>query len=318
MVSSEPSIDVVIPTWNGSGVLEDCLEALAAEQTPHSVFVVDNGSSDATAEMVRDRFPAAQLIALVENLGFGAAVNRGVAAGSAEAVVLLNNDANVLPGFLDIIVAPLSFDGVGMVAGVMLVPETGLIDAAGVEIDRGLAHFAYMAGFTIEELDHPPHGLLGPSGGAAAFRREALEEVDGFDEQLFAYCEDIDLALRLRAAGWSCVLAPAAWVEHVGSATLGLRTARQAAVASRSRGYILGRWRVGPRWVMTELVIGFLDSFVLRSPAPLMGRIRGLRHGRRLPRRTAGADVLEPAMGWWASLRRRFEVTREYERRHAR
>ena len=312
------SIDVVIPTWNGSNELSTCLEALAAEPTPHSVIVVDNGSSDGTQELVRERFPAVQLLDLGENLGFGKAVNRGVAAGNADSVILLNNDAYVQPGFLDAISAPLVEPGVGMVAGVLLVKATDVIDSAGVEIDRGLAGYSFMAGFSIDRLDNPPAGLLGPSGGAAAFRRVAYEEAQGFDEELFAYSEDVDLALRVRGAGWSCAFAPTARADHVGSATLGLRNVKQVSIASRSRGYMLGRWRVGAFWVATEFAIGLADCLLLRSRAPLAQRIGGFRIGRRMSARSPAPELLSSAMGWRASQRRRLNVVRSYERRRAR
>ena len=268
--------------------------------------------------MIKNRFPDVRLITLPENLGFSAGINRGVDASSAEVVVLLNNDANAEPGFLDAISRPFIDDGVGMVAGVLVVPGANIVDSAGVEIDRGLANFAYMGGSGVEKLKTPRQGLIGPSGGAAAFRRQAFEEVGGFDEAIFAYGEDLDLSLRLRANGWSCAFAPDARAIHVGSTTLGLRTVSQVAIASRSRGYMLGRYRIGPLWTITELVIGFVDCFLLHSTAPLVERMLGIHHGRKLPQRTADRSVIVGAMGWLASLRRRFEVTRAYERRHAR
>jgi N-acetylglucosaminyl-diphospho-decaprenol L-rhamnosyltransferase len=318
-MTAEPTRDVIIPTWNGSKVLADCLSALESEATPHSTIVVDNGSTDDTITIVKRRYPRVVVVELDKNLGFGAAVNRGVAAGRGEFVILLNNDANVRPGFLEEIGAPLADDeSVGMVAGVLRIPGTNLIDAAGVEVDRGLAGFAFLNGCPIGHLDWNQSRLLGPCGGAAAFRREVYESLGGFDEELFAYSEDIDLALRARGAGWKCVLAPKAQADHVGSASLGLRTVRQTAIAARSRGYILGRWRPGPVWVFTELIIGAIDCLVLRSALPLTERVRGIRHGRSLPRHSADPAVLRPAMGWWSALRRRFEVVRGYERRRAR
>jgi N-acetylglucosaminyl-diphospho-decaprenol L-rhamnosyltransferase len=317
-VAEQTAIDVVIPTWNGAAVLAECLAALEAEATPHTTIVVDNGSGDGTVEMVRERFPHVRLVALAENLGFGAAINRGVATGSGETLVLLNNDANVRRGFLEAISTPLAAAEVGMVAGVLLVPDTDAIDAAGVEIDRGLAGFSFMTSLPVERLADPPPGLLGPSGGAAAFRRSAFEAADGFDEEIFAYSEDVDLALRLHAMGWSCALAPAARADHVGSATLGLRSVEQIAISSWSRGYVMGRWRIGLGWIGTELAVGAIDCLLLRSTAPLGQRIRGLRDGRGLPSRRVPREAISGAMGWWRSLRHRLWVTRAYERRSER
>ncbi|MGH2947280.1 MAG: glycosyltransferase family 2 protein, partial [Solirubrobacteraceae bacterium] len=187
--------DVVIPTWQARDMLERCLDALEADPSPKRVIVVDNASGDGTVELIRERFPAVTLVELPENLGFGRAVNAGVRAGDGDAIVLINNDVLVEPGFVAAITAPLAADGVGMVAGLTTIPGTGAVDAFGIELDRGLA--AYNRG-----RHAPPGRLAMPSGGAAAYRRSAWQEVDGFDEALFAYGEDVDLGLRLRARGW--------------------------------------------------------------------------------------------------------------------
>jgi len=211
--------------------------------------------TDGTAALVREQFPDATLIELGQNLGFGRAVNRAAGEGDAEAIVVLNNDVNVESSFLAEIVAPLEDASVGMVAGVLLDSESGLIDAAGVEIDAGLAGYAYMGGLPLSALGRPAEGMLGPCGGAAAYRRSAFNGVGGFDERIFAYSEDLEIALRFRAAGWRCELAAGARGVHLGSATLGARTVEQARHAARSRGYVLGRYRVNARWLAAESAV---------------------------------------------------------------
>src|SRR4051794_19766312 len=104
------SIDVVIPTYNRADLLRGCLEHLARQDEPHTVIVVDNGSTDGTVELVREQFADVRLVALSETLGFGPAVNRGVEAGDGEIVVLINNDVDVEPGFLRAIAEPLRRD----------------------------------------------------------------------------------------------------------------------------------------------------------------------------------------------------------------
>jgi N-acetylglucosaminyl-diphospho-decaprenol L-rhamnosyltransferase len=301
-------IDVVIPSWNKSELLADCLEHLARQTVAHRVIVADNGSDDGTADMVRARFPSTMLIELEANLGFGRAVNRAVAAGSAEAIVVLNNDVNVESSFLAEILTPLEDASVGMVSAVLVDPRTGLIDAAGVEIDASLAGYAYMGGLTPEELQQPHPGLLGPCGGGAAYRRKAFEDVGGFDERIFVYSEDLEIALRIRAGGWQCALAPRARGLHLGSATLGVRTVEQVRHAARSRGYVLGRYRVSPPWLLTELGVATADALVLRSTVPLRARLAGWREGRAQTALPIPAGAVSPRLSPLRALRRRLRA----------
>ena len=303
-------VDVVIPSWNKAELLASCLDHLARQTIPHRVIVADNGSQDGTVAMVRERFPDVKLVELNENVGFGRAVNRAAAAGDGEAIVVLNNDVNPEPPFLAELVAPLAGDdGVGMVSGVLLDPATGLIDAAGVEVDGGLAGYAYMGGLDASELRSPSPGLLGPCGGAAAYRRRAFESLGGFDERIFVYSEDLELALRMRADGWRCELAPGARGMHLGSATLGARSVAQVRLAAWSRGYVLGRYRVGLSWLLMEIGVTMVDLLVLRSAAPLE-RVRGWRVGRSLPRRPISEESVSPSLGRLSGLRRRLRAAR--------
>jgi GT2 family glycosyltransferase len=301
-------IDVVIPSWNRRELLADCLQHLAGQTVPHRTIVADNGSTDGTAALVREQFPDATLIELGQNLGFGRAVNRAATEGDAEAIVVLNNDVNVEPSFLSEIVTPLEDASVGMVAGVLLDPAKGLIDAAGVEVDASLAGYAYMGGLSASALERPPEGMLGPCGGAAVYRRSAFDAVGGFDERIFAYSEDLEIALRLRAAGWRCELAARARGAHLGSATLGARTAEQARHAAHSRGYVLGRYRVQPGWLAAEFAVAAADAVVLRSGAPLGARVSGWREGRALPSLPVPEGSVSPALRPVRALRRRWRA----------
>lgn len=300
------TIDVVIPTFDRRELLRDCLEHLSRQDPAHTAIVVDNGSSDGSGAMVRESFPSVRLVALKENLGFGAAVNLGAAAGNGEAIVVINNDVDVAPGFLAAVVGPLLRDpGIGMVSGVLLKPGGAVIDAAGLMIDGGLGGYAYLGGAPVQALDRPPGGLIGPCGGAAAYRRSAFDAVGGFDPEIFAYCEDVDIALRLLNAGWRCELAPDARGIHLGSATLGVRSLPQVRIASTSRGYLLGRYRVNPGWTLAALAIAVVDAVVLRSPAPMTACLRGLAHGLSRPRRPTPAHSRALGLRTAVGLRRR-------------
>ena len=300
----ERLVDVIVPTWNRRDLLLGCLASLAAQDLPHTVHVVDNGSTDGTVEAVRAAFPAAVVHALDENLGFGAAVNVAIRSGGSGAVVVTNNDVLAEPGFLARLVAPLTDPTVGSVAGVLLTADGTAVDAAGLVLDRGLAGYSHLHGQEPTALARAAEPF-GPCGGAAAYRRSALEAVGLFDEELFAYSEDVDLALRLAAAGWRCAPAFDARARHLGSATLGRRSVAQLERSAFARGYVLGRYRVGVAWVVMETAVGTVDAVLNSSLVPLRARVQGRRRGRALPRRDSGRAAAG-AMGVRAALRRRW------------
>ena len=122
------NIDVVIPTFNGWSLTERCLDHLAVQTVTHTVIVVDNGSTDGTPDLVRAKVPAARVIELGANLGFPVACNRGAAAGSAEVIVLLNNDVEARPDFLERLAQPLAEDPtVGSAAALLVQRMLGLV-----------------------------------------------------------------------------------------------------------------------------------------------------------------------------------------------
>lgn len=289
---------VVIPTFDGR---ERLLEALASlhRQTlqPAGITVVDNASSDGTAEAVVAEFPDVEVVRSERNLGFGRAINLGVASlpPEAEAVVLVNNDCICEPQFVEELVRPLGDPAVGMVAGVLLqgaAPD--LIDSAGIELDTTLGSWDHLWNRPVEELEGAADPV-GPCGGAAAYRLSAFRELGGFDETIFAYWEDVELALRFREAGWRCVLARDARALHEHSQTIGAASPTARQLEAFGRGYVLAKYRVGGRSILRRLKIAALDWPVLlvhlvvrREAAPTRARLRaralGLRAGpRRAP-----------------------------------
>jgi GT2 family glycosyltransferase len=284
-------------------MLARCLAHLGGQAD--AVIVVDNASGDGTVEMVRSRFPHVQVVELPDNCGFGRAVNAGVRAGRGEIVVLLNNDVDVEPGFVDAIVAPFADSSVGMVAGLTLMPGSGLVDAFGIELDPTLAAYNRLRG---RPVGSQAGVLAGPSGGAAAYRRSAYEAVGGFDEALFAYGEDVDLALRLRAAGWRAVSAPDARGVHVGGASIGVASPWQRELAGFARGYLLRRYgvlrgRFAVRALVFELLVVLWGLLRWRTLVPLRARVRGWRAGAG-SRRVVPGEAIDRSIGWREAFRR--------------
>lgn len=280
--------DVVVVTWRSGERVLRCLDRLQAQDHPHTTWVVDNASGDSTVEGIRSHFPDARVLELERNVGFGRAVNTAVAAGAAEAIVLVNDDVELEAGALGALVEPLADPCVGMVAGLTTLPGQELVDGFGIELDTTLAAYNRLRR---RKPDATPGVLLGPSGGLAAYRRSAFEEVDGFDTRLFAYGEDVDLALRLRNADWRAAAAPGARGVHVGGASVGLDSPRQRFLAGFARAFLLRRYGVlRGRHAARALAI---EALVVAA---------GLGHGRTL------AHVRGRVAGWRAAGRDRLAV----------
>src|SRR5215472_82651 len=306
-----PSVDVVIPTYGNWQLTESCLSRLREQTIPHLVTVADNGSRDGTPANVRTHLPEVRLVELGDNLGFAAACNRGVAAGDAEIVVLLNNDVECRPTFLEHLVAPFADDRVGLVAGSLVRPGELQIDSVGITADRTLAGFARLQGRPVGDAAAAQPVLLGPSGGAAAYRRAAWKAAGGLDENISFYAEDLDLALRLRSAGWTAAAAPDAVGVHLGSATAGQQSALQRYHGGVSRGYLLRRYgvlhrRTVVRALATEALVVAGDAVISRDLSALRGRVAGWRKGRGLPSRPMPPpECLDTSIGFRKSLRLR-------------
>ena len=254
----------------------------------------------------------AELLRVESNQGYSRAVNLAATRAQGDAVVLLNDDSVVDRGVVEAITAPLD-SGAGVVAAAGVMRDycaEGLIDTAGIEIDRTMLAFDYLNGEPVEVLDGPVADPFGPSGAAAAITREVFLEAGGFDEKLFAYWEDVDLALRLRRAGGRCTLAKDAVGTHEHSATLGSGSARKNYLMGYGRGYVLRKWgalsaRRLPAVLVRELALGGGQVLVDRNLGGVRGRARGLREASATRPYPSEALPADPP-GLAASLGRRW------------
>ena len=249
------------------------------------------------------------------NLGFGAAINRAALELDGDVLVLVNNDVVCEPRFVERITAPFDEPDVGLVAGVLLqsgAPE--LVDSAGIELDTTLGSWDYLWNRPATELEHAG-APVGPCGGAAAYRLPVFQELGGFDETLFAYWEDVDLALRFREAGWRCALAADARALHEHGQTLGAASPAARRLESFGRGYVLAKYRVAAGRPLLRVKIAALDWPVLavhlllrREAGPLRERLRARALGLRSPARRAPLDLA--TVGFGTALRRQAEQLR--------
>ncbi len=217
-------ISVVIPNWNGKRYLEVCLESLRRQSyRDFEIIVVDNGSTDGSVEFVRRAFPEVRLLGFERNKGFSAAANMGIRASGGDYVALLNNDTEADPGWLEELKKGLDSRGdVGFCASkVMFYDQRGVVNSAG----DAMSVTAYPRCIGNREPDSEEfrrvREVFGASAAAALYRKRMLYHVGLFDEDYFAYYEDVDLSFRGQLAGYRCLYIPTAVVYHRGSATTG-------------------------------------------------------------------------------------------------
>jgi len=217
---------VVIPTYNGRELLERCLASIVRHRPADpmleiEIIVADDASTDGTDEWLATAHPEVRLVRLERNQGFCAAANAGIAAARGRFIQLLNNDTKVAGGWIEAGLAPFADAAVGSVAPLVLVrSDPARVDSAGDAytlagwpIKRGHGQpAALFASRPIEEV-------FGASGSSAFYRADALRRTGGFDPLLGSYYEDVDLAFRLRWAGYRCLFTPGCLVHHDVSAT---------------------------------------------------------------------------------------------------
>jgi len=268
-----PSCDVSIITVNhdSSEYLRDCLKSLFLGERPVTceVIVVDNGSSDGCAEMVRGEFPAVRLIANQDNLGFARACNQGMRAARGRYLLLLNNDTRVPAGTLETLVATMDRSRDIGLLGCRLVGDDGRVQQSfgrtvgfAYEFARKFilnplfkrSHLSWVR--KMIDGAHDTELEVDWVRGACMFlRREALMEAGLMDENFFLYFEDGDLGVRIRRLGWRVVYTPAATIIHHGQASTHKSRRRSALEYRRSQMYYYKK-HYGP------LALAFLRSYL--------------------------------------------------------
>lgn len=291
-------VTVIILNWNGRRYLAPCLDALLAQDyQDFEIILVDNGSTDGSVDLVQAQYPEVRLILNEHNLGFAAANNQAIQASASEFVATLNNDTQVDQGWLGSLVDVMNAHSrVGMCACKMLFADRrNVINSAGIALDRAGIAWDRQGGQPDDPSETAVQPVFGPCAGAALYRRAMLDEIGLFDEDFFAYLEDVDLAWRGQLAGWQALYVPHARVYHHHSAT--------AQEGSPFKNRQLGRnkvWLIAKNYPMPYLlaylpvILGFDVAAVgyalltRREWSALQGRLDGLRglgkmFGKRQP-----------------------------------
>ena len=239
----------VVVSYNYGDLLERCVRSILAESSAPGpdVVVVDNGSTDGSIERLSAAVPAARIIAAPGNVGYARAANLGIAATEAPVVAVLNGDVELAAGVAAAMIAALDAGPrVGAVGPRVLNLDGSVYPSA--RTDPGLLVASAHAAFGLvwptnpwtrryRQLDSDPTRARDVdliSGAAVWLRREALDDVGGWDERYFMYMEDVDLCLRLRRAGWRIEYEPSGAVVHVQGASTSQRPYRMIAEHHRS------------------------------------------------------------------------------------
>lgn len=234
------NVSIVIPNYNGKHFLENCLKAVFAQTIENmEVIVVDNGSTDGSQEYL-DTYPGVRVLKMDKNYGFCGAVNAGIKEADSEYVILLNNDTEVEPDFAKELLTAIKADDRIFSCSSKMVQyhdRTRMDDAGDYYCALGWA-FGRGKGGPVENYDTPVN-IFASCAGAAIYRKKMLESLGYFDENHFAYLEDIDIGYRARIHGYKNVYAPKAVVYHVGSGFSGsAHNAFKVKLSSRNSVYL--------------------------------------------------------------------------------
>jgi GT2 family glycosyltransferase len=314
-----PEISVIIVNWNGKHFLRECLSSLR-QQTFRSfeTILVDNGSKDGSVEYARAEFPEVRILALAENRGFTGGNIAGLELATGELIVLLNNDTEAHPGWLEEIHnACLTHPAAGSFASKMMYfDDRQRIENCGFEID--------LAGTTVDlgrdTIDGPewssPRKVFGACGGAVTYRRSMLDHIGFLDDDFFMIYEDVDLSFRAQLSGYTCVYVPQAIVYHRYRSSIRTRPALQVFYSQRNIDLVLLKnlplgliLRSAPRRLLYELGAAFyflrlgngaafvrakLD--VLRQLPSLLRKRRGIQKHRTLTNSQLRAIMRGPGL----------------------
>jgi GT2 family glycosyltransferase len=293
-------LTVAIPSYNGRELLEEMLPSLLRQTLkPAGIVVVDDCSNDDSVDYLRAQWPQVRVVRLPVRSGVTAALNACLQAAQTELVGLFNNDMQLAPDCLHELVRELDRDReVGSVTPKMLdFADRSVLDGAGDMLSwRGGGMRRGHDERDVGQYDRAVE-VFGPCGGAALYRRAALQAVGDFDEAYFAYYEDIDWAFRAQLLGIGCRYVPTAILFHRGSATLGRGM-------SEFNGYHL--WR-NPIWLTVKCYPA--GALLRHAPALLRGQTGNLYTALRERKLRVWVRAMRDAIrGLSTALRKRREV----------
>jgi GT2 family glycosyltransferase len=306
------TVAAVIPHWNRRDLLQTLLTSLRRQTRPlDEVIVVDNGSTDDSTALAESM--GARVIRLEKNLGFAAAVNRGIQSTQTDWVAILNNDVTLAPDWIEKLLT--TAENAWFATGKILrTSDPSMIDGSFDEISRGACACRCGAGKPDGPVWNQPRRIRFAPMTAALFRRETFNRIGMLDESFGSYLEDVDFGIRCAEAGLEGVYEPAAVAQHRGSATLGEWNSDTVRLISRNQCLLAFKHFEGQaRWpiVAGQLLWGAVALRHGKGVAYLRGKLSGLRFPRtvRLEHPGTNRDTLRAIFE--ASERDIFELERQ-------
>jgi GT2 family glycosyltransferase len=279
------TVAAIIPHWNRRDLLGPLFDSLRAQTHPFDeVILIDNGSMDDSIDLAT--VYNSTVIRLGENLGFAAAVNRGIASTTADWIAILNNDVILAPDWLEQLLN--KADGVGFATGKILnAADHSLIDATFDEISRGACAWRCGAGKPDAPIWNQPRQIRVAPMTAAIFRKPLFDQLGPLDENFGSYLEDVDFGIRCALSGVHGAYIPSAVAYHRGSATRGAWNKDTVKQISRNQILITVKHFQGePRWpiVAGQVLWGLVALRHLRGVSYLRGKISGWKTARAIYR----------------------------------
>ncbi len=217
VTATELQASIIVVTHNGGGTVSDCLSSIKGLlNTRFELIVVDNASEDDTVNQVLTRFPEARILRLARNMGYGAGCNAGAKIAKGEILIFLNQDVSLDQRFSDRIVSEMVRDNtIGLCGGKILSWDGNWLVSAGQAFERWTGYGLDLGfGSSSKTLENVKSEVFSPNGAAFAARRDVFQTIGGFDETLFLYFDETDLAWRARIAGFRVVCRHDATVRH--------------------------------------------------------------------------------------------------------
>ena len=310
-----PEVSVIIPNYNGMKYLPAMMESLEKQEyRDFETILVDNGSTDESVSWAKARNPKLKVLLMGENTGFAHAVNEGIRHSASPFVLLLNNDTEADPGFIGALISGIRRHNNAFSCASRMIrsQDRSQLDDAGDYYNALGWAYARGKGKAVDTY-LKEEKIFAACAGAAIYRRRLLEKTGLFDEEHFAYLEDIDLGYRARILGFENWYIPDALIYHVGSGTSGSRYNQfKTRYSSRNNVYLI--YKNMPCWQillnLPFLTAGFLIKllfFAIRG----MGReyLAGIKNGFQISRpdrkvRVCGhqADYLRIQLELWRNL----------------
>ena len=259
-------LTVIIPNINGKHFMKQCLDSINIQKCSVEIIVVDNASTDGSQNYIKTIYPDVKLIENRENLGFAAAVNQGIKVSNADFVFLMNNDVVLeLDCIKNLLTCIDSDENIFAVSSKMLqYHDKTIIDDAGDEYTI-LGWTKKVGNGKSADKFNNEREIFSACAGAALYRKKIFDIIGFFDENFFAYMEDVDISYRARIYGYICIYCPQAIVYHVGSATSGSKyNSFKIRLAARNNVYVPYKNMPLPQLAvnMLFLLIGFSIKYI--------------------------------------------------------